>query len=77
MDVHDQTESVFTIHRNTHCHLLIARNPLGIGQDTIHRRYADPGASSDLVALQAFGIEPDHLGRPGALGQRVDEQLAS
>ena len=36
--------------------LSVVANPLGVGQDAIHRRYADPGAPSDLGALQALHI---------------------
>ena len=39
---------------------------LGIGEDPIHGRYADPGAPCDLGALQAFSIELDYLGGLGA-----------
>ena len=39
---------------------------LGIGEDPINGRYADPRAPCDFGALQAFGIELDYFGGPGA-----------
>ena len=43
-----------------------AGTSLGIGEDAIHGRYANPGAPCDFGALQAFSIELDYFGGLGA-----------
>jgi hypothetical protein len=40
---------------------LIAGTPLGLGQNPINRRYADPHAPGDLGTLQSLGFEFDLL----------------